>query len=121
MKRYAAVVIPILLLSALAWGAEKDSYLKKADRELQEWSAKVDALEKKSEKAGAKTRVELDRAMRSLREKVAAARKELTHLQDSGDSGWKSLRRGTDEAIGDVKRAYRKAASSLKSDESREP
>ena len=65
MKRLAVCATLLCALQPVAWPAErakaKASYLKKADQDLQSWSAKVDRLQKKAEKAGARTREELDR------------------------------------------------------------
>ena len=121
MKRHTPLALVLLLLNAVAWGAgsaeAKESYLRKAEKELKEWNAKVDALQKRSAKAGARTRVEFDRDVLVVQEKLGEVRKSLTQLQGSGESGWKGFSREIDEGLRDVKRAYRKAASFFSGDD----
>jgi uncharacterized protein YqgV (UPF0045/DUF77 family) len=116
------VWLPVIFL-LLPWSAcavtrddARDSYVEKANRQLQEWNVKVDELQKRVEKAGTSTRVELDQALRAVRENLDIFRRKVTEVQGSGESSWKSLRRGADAAFKDVKHAYRKATSSLDKD-----
>jgi seryl-tRNA synthetase len=99
----------LLLVNVSLLAVTKDSYLKKADKELQSWSAKVDRLQKKAEKAGARTREELDRDIPVIRQKLEEVRKDLTKLRGSGQSSWKSLRRGAEDALRDAKNTYQNA------------
>jgi len=103
-------LIVFLSVSSLM-ASNKDSYLNKADRELQSVSAKVNALQRRAERAGASTREELDRRLKTVQEKLDVARRKLTEIQGSSEESWKSLRRGADETLRDVKSAYEKATS----------
>ncbi len=89
----------------------KESYIKKADSEVQEWTGKLKSLQERSEKSGAKTRQELDHRIKVVDEKLAQARKKLEDLRTSGEGTWKSLRQGLEDALRDVKRALRTAQS----------
>jgi len=116
-----------MMLVLLPWSASaadqakaKDSYVKKANREVQEWNAKVDDLQKRSEKVGAQTRDELDRALQTVREKLGIFQQKVTDVKGSGENGWTTLRKNADEALRDVKHAYREATSSLKNDKQKE-
>ena len=117
--RSLVLTLPILLL--LPWSASaadqdkaKDSYVKKANRELQEWNAKVDDLEKRSEKAGTRTREELDQALQTVRKNLGIFQEKVTDVKGSSENGWTTLLKSADEALQDVKHAYREATSTLK-------
>jgi len=124
MKRSVWLLIAFFLLpwslSAAARDDAKNSYLKKANQELQEWNTKVDKLQKRAEKAGARTRVELDQALKTVRENLAVFRQKVTEVQGSGENGWNTLGRRADDAFKDVKHAYWKAASFLEKDKHKE-
>jgi len=103
-------------VSAAVGDDDKNSYLKKANQELREWNAKVDDLQKRSEKAGVRTRAEFDRALQAVRENLGIFQQKVTDVKGSGESGWTTLRRRADEAFRDVRQAYREATSSLDKD-----
>src|SRR5437879_28548 len=96
---------------------KKESYLQKAEGEVQEWTAKLKSLQERSEKSGAKTREELDRHIKAVDEHLATARKKLEELRASNEGAWYSLRRGLDKALNDVNREYRKAVAFFNKDE----
>ena len=91
--------------------ATKESYLNKADREVQEWTAKLKSLQERSESSGAKTRDELDRRIKVVDENLATARKKLDDLHASSSSAWTTLRNGLEDTLGKVKRDYQTAVS----------
>jgi peptidoglycan hydrolase CwlO-like protein len=119
MKR-AFLILLLLGMSGFAPAAtdeaakaskEKQSYLQKTDREIQDWTSKVKSLEERSETSGAKTRQELDRHIKAVKEDLEAARKKLEEVRKSSENVWESLRKGLDRTLDDVKRHYQKAAS----------
>jgi peptidoglycan hydrolase CwlO-like protein len=124
MKRFPVLLALLFALQPVASQAEsgkaEDSYLKKADKELQSWSAKVDRLQKRAEKAGARTREELDRDIPVVRQKLQTVQKELSKLRGSSESGWESLQRGVEEAFHDVKFAYQNASKFFNNSEKKE-
>jgi len=117
---FIGVAALLLLVSSSLFAVTKESYLKKADKDLQSWSAKVNRLQKKAERAGTRTREELDRDIPVIRQKLAEVQKELSKLNESGESGWKSVRQGVEEALRDVKRAYQNASKLLNKNENKE-
>ncbi len=99
---------------------EKESYLQKADQEVQDWSAKIKALEERSEKSGVQTRQELDRHMKEVDKNLAVARKKLEELRRASEKAWNNLQDGMDKALEDIKRHYQKAATTLEKDKKKE-
>ena len=119
MKR-AILILLLLAMSGFAPAAtdeaakaskEKQSYLQKTDHEIQDWSSKINSLEERSQTNGSKTREELDRHMKVLKEDLETARKKIEEIRRSSENAWGSLRKGLDRTLDDVKRHYQKAVS----------
>jgi len=119
MKR-AFLILLLLAMSGFALAAtdeaakaskEKQSYLQKTDHEIQDWSSKVKSLEEQSQTSGSKTRQELDRHIKTVKDDLEAARKKIEELRRSSENAWESLRKGLDRTLDDVKRHYQKAVS----------
>ena len=125
MKKSMAIAAAFTLFSTgFVWAADankgKESYLKKAESEVQEWTAKLKSLQERSEKSGTSTRQELDQRIKVVDEKLAVANKKLDDLRASSEGTWKSLRRGLEDALRDVKRAVRNAQSFFNKKEAKE-
>jgi peptidoglycan hydrolase CwlO-like protein len=119
MKR-AFLILLLLTLSGFVPAAtdeaakaskEKQSYLQKTDREMQDWTSKIKSLEERSQTSGTKTREELDRHIKTVKDDLEAARKKIEELRRSSENAWGSLRKGLDRTLDDVKRHYQKAVS----------
>jgi hypothetical protein len=111
------VLFPMASVWAQTAEKDKDSYVKKAETEFKEWNAKVDELRAKSEKAGSKTRKDLDAQMKTLEDNLTAARKGLTNLQGSSESSWIGFRKDMEKALREVKNSYEKTVSFFKRNE----
>ena|SRR5579871_564190 len=119
MKRILAITVMLGIFGAGSIWADpvkpsdqtKASYLKKAESEIQEWTDKLKSLEEHSEKSGAETRQELEKRTKVADEKLAEARKKLDALRTSSEGTWKSLRKGLEDALRDVKHALKNAQS----------
>ncbi len=118
MKLVVALIAGLCLLGPRpAWAAEadsrkaKESYLKKADADIQDWTAKLKSLQERSEKSGANSRHELDRQIKHLHENLEGLRKNIEDLRTSKAGTWKNLRNGLEEALRDVKKAFGAAQS----------
>ena len=124
MRKSLFVLATLLTFQTFALAAiqekSKESYVKKAEKDLQTISAKVVSLQSRAERAGTDTRTEFDRQLKTLQEKLEVARQKLDELRGSSEGSWKSLRRGADETLQDVKSAYAKAKSVLNKKEHRE-
>lgn len=98
------------------------SYVGKAQAELDRWGAKAQALEGRSQRAGAKSREELDRLVRHLNGQMQEARDKLEDLKSAAENQWDQRRPAVDWAMADVRRSYRKAwAYFQKHDDPKEP
>jgi hypothetical protein len=126
MKRTLLLVLSVGCLSLSVGAAEKasqtkvsqekQSYIQKANQEVQDWAAKIKALEDRSQQSGTKTRQELDQRLKKVNENLVLAQKKLEELRNSGENAWKNLRDGLDKALEDIKHHYNKAATTLDKD-----
>src|SRR5258708_24043127 len=116
MKRTITAALLLISLGLnLGWGGEpsksQDSYLTKAENEVQEWTVKLKSLQERSEKSGSKSREELDKQIKIANEKLAFVREDLEKLRVASGGSWNSIRQGLEDALRDLKKDYRKATS----------
>src|SRR5688572_26280017 len=98
----------------------KESYVRKAEREVQIWTEKLNKLQEKSQQKGTETRQELDEKVRLAEEKLAVARQKLEEVRGSSEEVWKNLRQDLDAALQDVKRAWKNAQMIFNKGETKE-
>ena len=116
MKRIITAALLLISLGlTLGWAGEpsksQDSYLTKAENEVQEWTVKLKSLQERSEKSGSKSREELDKQIKIANEKLAFVREDLEKLRVASGGSWNSIRQGLEDAMRDLKKDYRKATS----------
>jgi peptidoglycan hydrolase CwlO-like protein len=123
MNRSVLWLCLVLAWQAPGWGAaassadvskEKESFIKNTEERLQQWNAKVEALRKRAEKAGSRTRVEIDRDLKALQEETGALQKSLSELKGSKEGTWTRLRHGIEQAFHEIKESYKRAKSAFK-------
>jgi hypothetical protein len=116
MKKTTSLLAVMVLLGGSLIAAQqpdkqKESYLKKADGQVQDWSTKLKALQERSEKSGEETRQELNQHIKVVDEKLDEARKKIDELRASSEGAWQSLQKNIDKTLHEVKRDYQKAVS----------
>jgi seryl-tRNA synthetase len=115
MKRTNFIILVLLSTRLAGWAAEpaksRDSYVQTVQTELQALTNQVDALQKRSEKAGAQTRVELEQRVMMLKQKLDVARQKLSDAEKSSETTWNSFQKSVDNALHDAQRAYRRTLS----------
>jgi uncharacterized coiled-coil DUF342 family protein len=92
----------------------KESYQQKLQAHLDEWSAEIDKLKARADKADADVRLEYYEQIEALREKQEAAKDKLTELMTAGDDAWEDLKAGTEIAGLALSDAISKATSRFK-------
>jgi archaellum component FlaC len=125
MKRIINLAVLAVFLGAMtSWAGDttknQESYLKKAENEVQEWTVKLKSLQERSEKSGTKSRQQLDEQVKVVNEKLDSVRKDLDRLRVSTGTSWKPIRQGLEDALRDLKRDYRKAMSYFDKQETKE-
>ncbi len=92
----------------------KETYQKKLQAQLDEWSADIDKLEAKAKKAEADTQLEYNQQIKELRSMQDTANSKLEKLKgDSGDA-WEDLKDGMDNAWNSLGNAVKSATSEFK-------
>lgn len=93
---------------------KKKAYQEKIDVQLKEWTAKIDALKAKADKAKADAQVIYKEKVENLRAQQEAARGKFQELKDSGEDAWEEIKVGLDNALEDLKGAFNRAKSKFK-------
>ena len=70
----------------------KESYEKKLQAQLDEWSADIDKLKARADKAEANVQIAYYKQVDELRAMQKTARQKLADLKDAGDDAWEELK-----------------------------
>ncbi|MCJ7545466.1 MAG: hypothetical protein MUP30_01375 [Deltaproteobacteria bacterium] len=87
---------------------EKLVYLEKMQAQLNDWTAKIDALIVKAEKAGAGKKAEYQEQIRTLQAKKKIAEEKLQILKAAGADAWRDAKQAMDKISGDLRNAWNK-------------
>jgi hypothetical protein len=93
---------------------KKVAYQEKMDAQFREWSAKIDLLKAKADKAKAEFKIGYYDQIEALKAKQKVAEAELQKLKASGEEAWEKVRTGVENAWGEMKSAAEVAAAKLK-------
>ena len=92
----------------------KEIYQKKLQAQLDEWSAEIDKLKAKADRAEADAQLEYYKEIEELRSMQEAASSKLVELKDASDDAWEDLKAGMDSSWNMVGNALKSAASRFK-------
>ena len=92
----------------------KDEYVRKMQAKLELWSAEIDVLGAKAEKAAAEFKLEYIEQIETLKGMQATARQKLGELQKSGESAREDLKAGIELAWSAIGEALDSARSRFK-------
>ena len=93
---------------------KRKAYEEKLDAQLKEWSAQIDLLKAKADKAKAEVKIEYYETIEALQRKQNDARAKLRELKTAGDEAWEDIKTGVEKAWAEVKAAYHDASSRFK-------
>jgi hypothetical protein len=88
---------------------KKDLYIEKLNAQLKEWSASIDVLQAKADKASADLKIGYAQQLDDLKAKRDTARGRLDDLKAAGDDAWERMTMAIEESWGDIKAAFDKA------------
>ena len=88
---------------------KKDLYIEKLNAQLKEWSASIDGLKAKAEKASADLKIAYYKQLDDLKAKRDTARGKIHELKTAGDDAWERVRTEIEKSWGDLKAAFDKA------------
>lgn len=92
----------------------KSAYEKKLQAQLNEWSAQIDQLKAKADRAEAEVQIKFYEHIEQLKIQQAAAESKLAELRASGDDAWNDLKAGLDNAWDSLGQAVKSAVSRFK-------
>ena len=91
--------------------ADQAAYEAAVQRNLEAWNAFWDALQGRANAANETVRNKFGEVASSVQQKKAAADQRLKELRQSSGEAWITMRSGINDAMGDLDRAAREAAS----------
>ncbi len=91
--------------------SNKQAYQQKVQAQLDEWSAEIDKLRAKADKADADAQIALNREIDDLRDKKNQAREKLDELSEASEGAWEDLKTGIESASNQLGQALRSAQS----------
>ena len=92
----------------------KDAYIKKLESQLDDWSAEIDKLKAKADKAEGDAQLKYYKQLEKIREKQDGAREKLEELRQASDDAWEDLKAGAENAWHSLSEAVKSAASQFK-------
>lgn len=92
----------------------KESYRQKLQAQLEQWSAEIDKLKARAEKADADIRLEYFEQIEDLKVKQQAATDKLDELMSASDDAWEELKAGVESARFTLGEAVERAAARFK-------
>jgi archaellum component FlaC len=75
----------------------KEAYEKKLEAQLDEWSAEIEKLKAKAEKAGADAQINYHRHIEELQSMQEGVSKKLGELKSTSDDAWEGIREDIEE------------------------
>lgn len=92
----------------------KETYRQKLQAQLDQWSAEIDKIKAKADKADADVKLEYYEEIEDLRVKQQAATDKLADLVDASDDAWEDLKAGVEIAWTSLGDAIDRAATRFK-------
>lgn len=92
----------------------KEAYQEKLEAQLREWTAALEQLKARADRAEADAKIEYYTQIEGVRAKVDAAEAKLRELKASSGEAWETLKGGVEQAWADLKTAVEGAVSKFK-------
>lgn len=93
---------------------KKEEYIQKLDAQLREWSAKIDELNARAEKAKGDIKTEYTRQLEALEALRESALKKLAEISEAGGQAWEELITGAEKAWHELKTSLDNAIAKFK-------
>lgn len=83
-------------------------------KRLDQLDGEIEKIEKKAEKASAKTKAKLEEQAKGLRADARSLRNRMSTWDDKAESAWKTAKRETEEGLEKAEHSIRKALDDIK-------
>jgi DNA anti-recombination protein RmuC len=88
--------------------------LEKLEAKFKQWGVDLEKMKARASKASGDVRVEYEKQIKVLHEKLEHARKKLDELERSGSSASEELKKGIEKAWVELKKAFDNVADKFK-------
>jgi chromosome segregation ATPase len=92
----------------------KDAYRQKAEAKIEEHQAKLNAIRAKAKGATADARLDAEKRIGDLEEKLDAAKKRIADIGDAAEDTWEELTKSLDSAWDDIAGGIKNALARFK-------
>jgi len=92
----------------------KEAYQQKLEAQLDEWTADINKMKAKADKADADAQLEYYKQIEELRSKQETAQEKLEELKEAGEDAWEDLKAGMENAWNSLGNAMKSATSRFK-------
>jgi len=92
---------------------QREEYFRKANEELDQLDASIDALKKDIETKSDEMKKSLENRLEKLKERQSAAKERLRKMMGSSENAWKEMKEGMQQALDDLKKGYEDAMAEL--------
>ena len=93
---------------------EREQYEKKISQQIDDLQQRVANLKTQVEKAAGDVKVQMEKEIAALEQKLVAAKKDLADLASATGKAWNDLKAKMDAAMGDLEKDYERAKSGAK-------
>lgn len=88
---------------------KRDAYIEKLNAQLKEWSASIDVLKARADKASADLKIGYTKQLDDLKAKQKVAQGKIDDLKAAGDDAWDGVQTAVEKAWADIKSAFDRA------------
>ena len=93
---------------------DRQAFQEKMEAQIKEWSAKLDVLKAKSEKASADVKIQYQQQIQDLHARKEEVQTKLRELKNASEGVWENLKSGIENAWNDIKKSIDDAMSNLR-------
>lgn len=94
--------------------SNKELYKQKKQAQLDEWRADIDKLKAKAAGASADAKLEMNKKIQLLENKMKEGKAKLAELADASDEAWETFKDGVETSWDSLKTAVSDAVAKLK-------
>jgi len=91
--------------------SDQQAYIDKYKAQLDQWEAEIESLKAKAAETSAETRIEYEKQIGDLQEKISEHRRKMEEASEAGSDAWQELKAGLDKAFTELQSAWDKAVS----------
>lgn len=98
-------------LPGVGMAEKREEYVERIKRQLDEWNAGIEKLEKRAGELTAEARQRYQARVEALRARRQEIQGKVKELQAAGESAWEAIKAGVEAARTEFKRAYEETES----------